>query len=117
MSVQNFRACRASSPNLCKPSRAPVHNPMKRVFTPVKKKMVLIVDDDRLAVHIYREKFETQGFKVEVARDANSALPTLKKDGVDLVILDLCLPGINSVELIKNIRSDSDMQSLPVIAF
>ncbi len=90
---------------------------MKRVFTPVKKKMVLIVDDDRLAVHIYRAKFETQGFKVEVARDANSALQTLKKDVVDLVILDLCLPGINAVELIKNIRSDSDMQSLPVIAF
>jgi DNA-binding response OmpR family regulator len=90
---------------------------MKRVFTPVKKKIVLIVDDDRLAVHIYRDKFETQGFKVEVARDANSALQTLKKDVADLVILDLCLPGINAVELIKNIRSDSDMQSLPVIAF
>ena len=90
---------------------------MKRVFTPVKKKMVLIVDDDRLAVHIYRDKFEMQGFNVEVARDADSALQTLKKDVADLVILDLCLPGIHAVELIKNIRSDSDMQSLPIIAF
>src|ERR1700737_5592814 len=114
MSVQNFRACRASSPNLCKPSRAPVHNPMKRVCTPVKKRTVLIIDDDRLAVHIYRGKFETQGFTVDLASDVDSALQTLKKDVVDLVILDLCLPGMGAVELIKNIRSDSGMQSLPV---
>ena len=90
---------------------------MKRIFTPVGKKTILIVDDDGLAIHIYREKLQGHGFKVEVVGDGATALQTLKKDVVDLVILDLCLPGISAVELIKNIRSDSDMQSLPVIAF
>jgi CheY-like chemotaxis protein len=90
---------------------------MKRIFTPAKKKTILIVDEDQLVTHIYREKLEEQGFQVEVMRDFGSALEALKKDVVDLVILDLCLPGINTVELIKNIRSDSAMQSLPVIAF
>ena len=90
---------------------------MKRIFTPAKKKTILIVDEDQFVTHIYREKLEEQGFQVEVTRDFGSALEALKKDVVDLVILDLCLPGINTVELIKNIRSDSAMQSLPVIAF
>jgi CheY-like chemotaxis protein len=90
---------------------------MKRIFTPAKKKTILIVDEDQFVTHIYREKLEEQGFKVEVTRDFGSALEAFKKDVVDLVILDLCLPGINVVELIKNIRSDSATQSLPIIAF
>src|SRR5437588_1668629 len=90
---------------------------MKRIFTPAKKKSILIVDDDQFATQIYREKLEAQGVKVEVTRDFDSTLQTLKKEVADLVILDLCLPGINVVELIKNIRSDSAMQSLPIIAF
>src|SRR5438094_5096933 len=90
---------------------------MKKIFTPAKKKSILIVDDDQFATHIYREKLEAQGFKVEVTRDFDSTLQTLKKGVVGLVILDLCLPGINVIELIKNIRSESAMQSLPIIAF
>ena len=90
---------------------------MKRIFTPAKKKSILIVDDDQFTTHIYREKLEAQGFKVEVTRDFDSKLQTLKKEVVDLLILDLCLPGINVVELIKNIRSDSATQSFPIIAF
>src|SRR6266496_4752116 len=90
---------------------------MKKIFTPAKKKSILIVDDDQFATQIYREKLEAQGFKIEVTRDFDSTLQTLKKGVVGLVILDLCLPGINVIELIKNIRSESAMQSLPIIAF
>jgi len=90
---------------------------MKRIFTPAKKKSILIVDDDPFATQVYREKLEAQGFKVEVTRDFDSTLQTLKKEVFDLLILDLCLPGINVVELIKNIRSESATQSLPIIVF
>jgi len=90
---------------------------MKRIFTPYKKKSILIVDDDPFATQIYREKLEAQGFKVEVTRDFDSTLQTLKKEVFNLLILDLCLPGINVVELIKNIRSESATQSLPIIVF
>ena len=92
---------------------------MKRIFTPAKKKSILIVDDDEdpAASHL-PGKAEAQGFKVEVARDLTvpRCRPS-RKEVVDLLILDLCLPGINVVELIKNIRSDSATQSFPIIAF
>ena len=76
-----------------------------------------MVDDDQVVVHIYREKFQSQGFKVEVADNGYNAMQRLQKGPVDLVILDLCLPGINGIEVLKNIRSQFDIQALPVIAF
>src|SRR5438067_690410 len=90
---------------------------MKRIFTPSKKKSILIVDDDPFATQIYREKLEAQGFKVEVTRDFDSTLQTLKKEVFDILILDLCLPGINVVELSKNVRSESATQCVPIIVF
>lgn len=90
---------------------------MKRIYTPVKKKTILIVDDDQIAVHIYRRTFQSEGFKVDVVGDGDSAVQTLKKDPVDLMILDLSLPGMNAVEVLKNIRSKFDTQELPIIVF
>jgi len=90
---------------------------MKRVFTPTKKKTILILDDDQPASQGYREKLQAQGFKVEVTAAFDTTLQIFKNTAVDLAILDLCLPGINVLELIKNIRSDSVVPSTPIIAF
>jgi DNA-binding response OmpR family regulator len=90
---------------------------MKRVFTPVKRKTILIIDDDQVALHIYREKFQRHGFKVEVAESANSVWQTIRRESTALLILDLCLPQLNGVELVKDIRAVFDMQTAPIIAF
>jgi CheY-like chemotaxis protein len=90
---------------------------MKRVFTPTKKKTILILDDDQPVSEDYREKLQAQGFKVELTAAFDTTLQTLRKTAVDLAILDLCLPGINVVELINNIRSDSGIPSIPIITF
>jgi CheY-like chemotaxis protein len=90
---------------------------MKRVFTPTKKKTILILDDDQPVSQALREKLQAQGFKVEVTAAFDTTLQLLKNPAVDLAILDLCLPGINGIELIKNIRSDSGIPSIPIIAF
>jgi DNA-binding response OmpR family regulator len=89
---------------------------MKRVFTPTKKKTILILDDDQSVSQGYREKLQAQGFKVELTAAFDTTVQALKNTAVNLAILDLCLPGINVVELIKNIRSDSDIPSNPIIA-
>jgi DNA-binding response OmpR family regulator len=86
---------------------------MKRIFTPAKKKTILILDEDQFVTQSYRQKLEAQGFKVELTRAFDSALQILKNEVVDLVILDLCLPGINLIELIKTIRSD--FETLPIL--
>lgn len=90
---------------------------MKRVFQPAKKKTVMILDDDQYFIQIFRETFQGHGFKVESARNPDQVLERLRKDRVDVLFLDLCLPGINGVELLRNIRAEFDDQSLPIIAF
>jgi CheY-like chemotaxis protein len=88
---------------------------MKRVYQPRRKKMILIVDDDQIAIRMYQEEFQSQGFNVEVADNDHSAIQILRKVPVDLVLLDLCLPGMDVVEVLKNIRSEFKMEALPVI--
>src|SRR5690349_24292858 len=90
---------------------------MKRVFTPTKKKTILFFDDDQPVSQGFREELQAQGFKVEFAAAFDTTLQLLKNPAVDLAILDLCLPGINGIDVIKNIRSDSGIRSIPIIAF
>lgn len=90
---------------------------MKRVFTPTRKKTILFLDDDQPGSQGFREELQAEGFKVEFTAAFDTTLQLLKNPAVDLAILDLCLPGINGIELIKNIRSDSGISEIPILAF
>lgn len=89
---------------------------MKRVFTPAKKRTILIVDDDSLGGRIYAENLEAGGFKVEMASRSENALEALQRGIVDLAVVDLSLPGMDTIELIKTIRRSANPQAPPVIA-
>ncbi|MEO8439507.1 MAG: response regulator [Spartobacteria bacterium] len=90
---------------------------MKRIYTPAKKKTVLLVDADQIVLHVYLEKFQSLGFKVEVAHDAKQARKTVHQGSIDLVMLDLALPEGDGLELLKSIRSEPGASSLPVVVF
>ena len=90
---------------------------MKRIYTPTKRKKILIVDDDETVASIYRNKFEDEQFAVDVASNGERALQLLEESPVDLVILDSSLPGMNGVELLQAIRSRPGSAALPVIVF
>src|SRR5438477_6671317 len=90
---------------------------MKKVFTPTKKKTILILDDDQPASQGYREELQAHGFKVELTSAFDTTLQSLRNGTINLAIFDLCMPGINVVELIRNIRLDSDVSAIPIIVF
>lgn len=92
-------------------------NSPKRIYTPVKKKMILMVDDDHIGVHMYKAKFQSHTFNVEVVAGADDAMQRLKKEPVNLVIFDLCLPGMDGVEVLKSIRSEFTAEVLPIVVF
>jgi DNA-binding response OmpR family regulator len=81
------------------------------------KKKILIVEDDQIVANIYRNKFSVEGFQVEVALDGQSGMEMLSSFRPDAVVLDLMLPKMTGVDLMKQIRSQSDFQQLPVIVF
>lgn len=88
---------------------------MKRIYTPARKKTILIVDDDQIVVRACQENFQRHGYKVKVADNEHNVMQTLRNEPIDLMIFDLCLPGMEGVEVLKNIRSEGGTQALPII--
>lgn len=72
----------------------------------------LVVDDEAQMVSIVAFALESQGFKAVEARSAEQAWRILSESSVDLVVLDVMLPGASGVHLCERIRSTSDV---PVI--
>src|SRR5882672_10341791 len=78
---------------------------------------ILIVEDDQIVANIYRNKFATEGYEVEVASDGLLGLDLALKFRPDAVVLDLMLPKMNGVELMKQLRSEAGFEKLPFIVF
>jgi CheY-like chemotaxis protein len=78
-------------------------------------KKMLIIEDDQLVGKIYLRKFQGEGFQVELAGDGESGLATMLKSKPDVVILDLMLPKLGGVEVLKQIRSEPTTRDLPVV--
>ncbi len=78
-------------------------------------KRILVIEDDPFVAEIYREKLSSEGYAVDVAADGASGLETLRSRQPDLVLLDLMLPQVNGVEVLKAIRAQFDPRALPVL--
>jgi two-component system response regulator CpxR len=73
---------------------------------------LLLADDDIELCALLKEYFESEGFDVRLAHDGLEALEELRKPGLDLVVLDVMMPEVNGLDVLKELRRDS---RLPVI--
>lgn len=73
---------------------------------------ILIVDDEPHLLKLLRSNLEAAHFKVIAAMDGSSALQMLEKEGADLVILDIMMPGMDGFEVLQKIR---EFSVVPVI--
>jgi len=73
---------------------------------------ILIADDDTELSGLLKEYFETEGFEVRLADDGRSALDEARKPGLDLVVLDVMMPEMNGMDVLREIRKES---RIPVI--
>ena len=78
---------------------------------------ILIVEDDLLIANVYRNKFANEGFEVRTAADGQIGADTFRQFRPDAVILDLMLPKVPGVELIRLIRAEPDAARVPIIVF
>jgi len=77
------------------------------------KKRILVVDDEEGLRLLYKEELEDEGNEVVVAASGEEALEKLEKNGVDLVLLDIKMPGMDGVEVLRRIKETH--KDLPVI--
>ncbi len=80
-------------------------------------KKILIIEDDQIVANIYRNKFSVEGYKVEVALDGEVGIEMVKTFRPDAVVLDLMLPKVTGVDLLKQIRELPDFAKIPVVVF
>jgi DNA-binding response OmpR family regulator len=80
-------------------------------------KKVLIIEDDPIVAHIYKTRLERESYEVEVATDGQDGVKQMSECTPDAVMLDLMLPRMNGVDVLKKIRSRSEFQNTPVIVF
>jgi two-component system response regulator MprA len=71
-----------------------------------------VVDDDPLIQKMMRRVLEAEGYAVALAGDGPAALETVRVQPVDLVILDVMLPGMDGFEILRTLRQES---ALPVL--
>jgi DNA-binding response OmpR family regulator len=76
---------------------------------------ILITDDDELTANICRRKFEEAGFEVAVARDGHEAIEKLVLQTPDVLLLDLMLPELDGVGVLRFVRSRPRLMALPVV--
>src|ERR1051326_1255221 len=80
-------------------------------------KKVLIIEDDPIVAHIYRTRLEKEGYEVEIAADGQSGFYRIHEVRPDAVMLDLMLPKMNGVEILRKIRAQKEFQQIPIIVF
>ena len=76
---------------------------------------VLVVDDDELSRLEIARIVEQQGHDVSEASNGTQALEMLRAGKSNLVLLDLLMPGIDGFEVLRQMKADSTLSSIPVI--
>lgn len=78
---------------------------------------VLIVDDHPLNVELARFLLEADGWAVEAAGDGLSGLARIEQGGLDAVLMDIQLPGLDGLSLTQRLRAQPAHDRLAIIAF
>ncbi|ARV27226.1 chemotaxis response regulator CheY [Vibrio ordalii] len=81
-----------------------------------KNMKILIVDDFSTMRRIVKNLLRDLGFNnTQEADDGLTALPMLKKGDFEFVVTDWNMPGMQGIDLLKNIRADAELKHLPVL--
>ena len=77
---------------------------------------ILVVDDFSTMRRIIKNLLKDLGFaNIQEADDGNTALPMLQQGDFDFVVTDWNMPGMQGIDLLKAVRADSELASLPVL--
>ncbi len=76
---------------------------------------VLVVDDNPTNLGVLSNVLDHAGFRVLIARDGESALQKVQRAAVDLILLDVMMPGIDGFETCRRLKENAQTNSIPVI--
>lgn len=79
------------------------------------KKTILLVDDDPLINRMYQVKLLNDGYNVEVATNGEEAMTAVHRRKPDLMLLDLMMPKMNGIEVLRELKTEEATKNIKVI--
>ncbi|MDD5773029.1 MAG: response regulator [bacterium] len=79
-------------------------------------KKILIIDDEKRICDIVKAGLEHMGaFEVNIAFNGEDGIMNVKSLNPDLILLDINMPGMNGIEVLKILKRDENTKAIPVI--
>ncbi len=79
-------------------------------------KKILIIEDDPSILKAYTDHLKREGYEVDVAHDGEEGLNKVEEFGPDLILLDIIMPKMDGITMLKKLRKlDSAYSNVPVI--
>lgn len=78
-------------------------------------KTVLIVEDEQSMLRALKNKLEHAGYVVHGANDGEEALVSIRSSRPDLVLLDLIMPKMDGISVLRQLKADEALRSVPVV--
>ncbi|HNY98076.1 MAG TPA: response regulator [Candidatus Pacearchaeota archaeon] len=76
---------------------------------------LLVIEDDSFLRELIVKKLINEGFEVSEGVDGEEGLKKAQEGGMNMILLDLILPGIDGFEVLKRVKEDPKINSVPVI--
>src|SRR4030042_2107157 len=79
------------------------------------KKVILLVEDDIFVSDIYQTKLGQEGFRVLTAENGTEAIKKLKESVPDLILLDIVMPYMDGMEVLRKLKEKKEWKDIPVM--
>ncbi len=76
---------------------------------------ILIIEDDQLVARMYAQAFKSGGLEVVAAADGKKGLSEARSVKPDLILLDIMMPEMNGIAVLRALKADASTKSIPVV--
>lgn len=80
-------------------------------------KELLLVEDDKHLAEMYAKKFQQDGFNVTITKNGPTCLSVAKSKKIDIIVLDILLPGISGIEVLELLKTDVKTAKIPIVIY
>jgi DNA-binding response OmpR family regulator len=78
---------------------------------------IVLVEDDEMMIQVYTSRHVLGKYNIAIAKDGQEALEVIKNTMPELVLLDIVMPKKDGFQVLKEIKEDQILKSIPIIIF
>ncbi|MGM0508617.1 MAG: response regulator transcription factor [Fusobacteriota bacterium] len=80
-------------------------------------KKILLIDDEKDVSEVVEMLLTSEGYEVSVAYNGKEGIKKAKSKDLDLIILDIMMPGMDGIEVCERMRKDPELDEVPIVMF